>query len=203
METHLTIKHLAAYLPYRIMVENLNYKIDCIGIKRSELVHIYSLISKEGTYFPYYKTDCGNNAPIEKCMPILRLLSDLAKEIEINGEKIIPIIELAKICFYVENKEGLITKENCELRFEPEFGNHWYAKFKIPFYKDENQTYEFWCFESGHGTLEFRWNQFIYGQTHGHALNHTIEMIDKLKEMHFDIYFLIKKGLAIDINTLR
>lgn len=128
---------------------------------------------------------------------ILRPLSFLTKEIEINGIKIIPIIELAKICFYVENLDGFITKENCILKTETKYGNKWSAKFNIPCSQDKYQTYEFWCFESGHSTLEFRFNQFVHGREHGHALNHIIEMICKCYELHLDIDFLIQKEKAI------
>ena len=80
--------------------------------------------------------------------PILRPLSDLTKEIEVNGEKFLPLDELA------------IIEEVVCLQYSTEF------------------------FETSIKYLP-NW------------------IIEKLLEWHFDIYELIEKGLAIDINTIK
>ena len=73
---NLEIKHLSPYLPYQLMVENLNFS----GIKHSELTNLYCLISKENTHLWQYKTDVGNTAPVEKCKPILKPLNAIYNE---------------------------------------------------------------------------------------------------------------------------
>ena len=74
----LELKHLAPYLPYNLKVSKLHVMHTCLGI--GSIDHILTT-QKEA-----YK-------------PILRPLSDLTKEIEINGEKFVPIVELAKIAY--------------------------------------------------------------------------------------------------------
>jgi hypothetical protein len=70
----LELKHLAGYLPY-----GLKYK--CNG-------NIY-----------YYEHCSTRDFDYENSKPILRPLSDLTKEIEVNGEKFVPIIVLAKMAY--------------------------------------------------------------------------------------------------------
>lgn len=75
METQLTIKHLAAYLPYGLKAvnENRNFTVEIKGLQTDNDV-IHSL----------------GKSPIKFIKPILRNLSDLTKEIEVNGEKFTP-----------------------------------------------------------------------------------------------------------------
>jgi len=81
METHLTIKHLAGYLPYGLK------------FKRKDYIYIHTLlgISFEDIVFELGKT------PIKFIKPILRPLSDLTKEIEVNEEKFVPTERFNKI----------------------------------------------------------------------------------------------------------
>ncbi len=69
----LELKHLAPYLPY-----GLNLKIN----------------TPFGTTDRKFEIDCGHdfNLHLSECniKPILRPLSDLTKEIEVNGEKFVP-----------------------------------------------------------------------------------------------------------------
>ena len=123
----LEIKHLAPYLPYGVRVtkddwgkiftlDNDGTTLNCVGID--------------------YVLNC-------KAKPILRPLSDLTKEIEINGEKFVPKNMLST---------SLQSLNSCE-----------------------------------------------------DLIKHRIIMFDdsqKLIEWHFDIFGLIDKNLAIDINTL-
>jgi len=75
METQLTIKHLAAYLPYGLKAVNeiRNFTVEIKGLQTDNDV-IHSL----------------GKSPIKFIKPILRNLSDLTKEIEVNGEKFCP-----------------------------------------------------------------------------------------------------------------
>lgn len=139
MET-LELKHLAPYLPYglkgiiknkTVLLQNLNkYSLETIPS-----IHGYTYCS-----FEHFK-------------PILRPLSDLTKEIEIDGKKIVP------------RYTGILCKY--EIIMNPDFS-----------------------FFDGIGS-----NNEIDDMPY--------RVIQKLLEWHFDIFGLIEKGLAIDINTLK
>jgi hypothetical protein len=80
----LEIKHLAGYLPY-----GLKYQSEHIeGSRQYNMLGInckYNRIDSDNDYGWIY---------IKGIKPILRPLSDLTKEIEVNGEKFVPIEEL-------------------------------------------------------------------------------------------------------------
>lgn len=121
MKEKLELKHLAPYLPYRLkMVTTKGQGI----ITGSTLYRMDTLDLK----------------------PILRPLSDLTNEIEHNGERFVPVIEL-----------GIITIDDIDhfnyKAFKHRYENYWISEFL------------------------FKW--------------------------HFDCFDLIKKGLAVDINTLK
>lgn len=94
--------------------------------------------------------------------PILRPLSDMFKEIEVDGKKFIP---------------ELIFDTNCSTVDSP-----------IYLSNDKKRAYfkEFSSLDIREHHLSF----MPYG------------MIDQLVSWHFDVFGLIDKGLAIDINTL-
>lgn len=72
----LELKHLAAYLPYGLKMEILDFPT---GRK-----HYRKLKLDLGHDFNYYLQQ-------NKVRPILRPLSDITKEIEVNGEKFVPL----------------------------------------------------------------------------------------------------------------
>lgn len=86
-ENKLTIEHLAAYLPYGLKIKVIDtsfYKYDIITLSdKGDLSNIggISYVIDEPQDFK----------------PILRPLDHLTKKIEHNGERLIPIVELAKI----------------------------------------------------------------------------------------------------------
>lgn len=86
----LELKHLVGYLPYGAKIEDYEPKFTIFELK-------------------------GHN--IEYCIkynlkPILRPLSDLTKDIEVNGEKFVPIESLYYLkpfeCSYLEMQEHII-----------------------------------------------------------------------------------------------
>jgi len=83
----LELKHLAGYLPYglKILYHNGNAKPYI-----EELVSLNTKLS-------------GRILGSEKHKPILRPLSDLTKEIEVNGEKFVPIEKL-KLLYNFEKR---------------------------------------------------------------------------------------------------
>lgn len=90
----LTLEHLAGYLPYGLAIEILDYKRDYVGIHYSK-VNGHYFIGDE-LYLTYEGGSTGKS--MQSCKPILRPLSDLTKEIEVGGEKIVPQDELGLYC---------------------------------------------------------------------------------------------------------
>lgn len=138
---NLELKHLAAYLPYELRVKILNYKYDCTGEQFGVLSGYYFYDGIPHFHMNQNRTQAGKD--ISLFVPILRPLSDLTKEIEVNGEKFIPIEKISPVSNFF-NVDFLI---------------------KTP-------------------------------------LASSFEVVIKLLELHFDVFGLIDKGLAIDINTL-
>lgn len=89
METHLTIKHLAPYFPYKLKgrvdkksyLQNEKERIGTITQIDIECSDYDLVVTEENGYFLCY---------IEDFKPILRPLSSLTKEIEVNGERFSP-----------------------------------------------------------------------------------------------------------------
>lgn len=106
----LELKHLAAYLPYGLMLSQ--YREDLNINAQSELVSLSAdkmrvLLQR----FPY-----SEDVAYNEVKPILRPLSGLTKEIEHNGEKFIPFN-------YLTEKEGnrmhIALNYDGELLFQP------------------------------------------------------------------------------------
>jgi hypothetical protein len=84
---NLEIKHLAPYLPYMLKCKIKNGE----EILIDTLQAIYnSSIRPECTFYNIIESQQG----FDFVKPILRPLSDLSKEIEVNGEKFVPIKKL-------------------------------------------------------------------------------------------------------------
>ena len=102
----LELKHLAPYLPYGLK---------CID---GELIGISNHIGWSGIFKAIHGS---NHIPICGIKPILRPLSDLTKEIEVNGEKFVPIeyfedkyytLDLHKQCHRLLENEDWIYQTN-------------------------------------------------------------------------------------------
>ena len=153
----LELKHVVGYLPYKLKMISYN---DFVSPSIREL-----------------RVD-GFQFMIDTRKPILRPLSDLIKEIEINGEKIVPIIELAKLTHIKDNHIAEISqsvKGECDG-----------VKYSFGFYNGS-----FWM-------RRLRGKKWVVNDVFSQD-----ELFEKLDEWHFDWrYDLIKNELAIDINTL-
>lgn len=168
---NLELKHLAAYLPYGLNIcrhNNKKYILELIGLDKDYLKMI-DIKHRDMTSLKSRWSDVSENKPI------LRPLSDLVKEINYNGEKIVPIEELLKMVFpkyYKENKDnryGKIKSEYTPVRVKSYFQNH--AIKDIELY------------------IKFQWNFPTW-------------ITNELCKWHFDVFDLIEKGLAIDINKI-
>lgn len=150
-------KYLAPYLPYGLKV--LIY-FGCPAQQIKTMLGI-SFNKTLTIRVNYYKSTSESR----KFIPIFHPLTDLTKEIEINGEKFIPKDKLYEKW---SNKHSytynfLKRESNCKKDFDLIFNN----------------VYS----EKGYDYLE-HW------------------MYQDLIKWHFDLFFLIKKGQAVDINTL-
>ena len=175
MEKKLEIKHLAAYHPHKLWVENMNFRCDYTGVQYSELTWLYPIVTDK-EYIWCYKTTAGNADNIEECRPILRPL-DLTKEIAHKGETFVPIVELAK-----------------------EF--HIVSEYTVTSYRDAKDYKEYGsevkcCVENDE-------SRYSYFRIHGGEMIHHSEyrIVQKLHEWMFDTENLIESGLAINVNTL-
>lgn len=112
---------------------------------------------------------------------LLHPLSDLTKEIEVDGFGIIPLISLLKI----------------------HTGSNWGIKY-FEIYKGDEE----WAITNVQGGWSFGYNSInqgfylVYKSKRFDNIKHQLILFQQLFEWHFDIFGLIEKGLAIDINTL-
>lgn len=169
MENQLELKHLAPYLPYGLkccLMGEIDEETDkpiqfLIEGANTEFVEVWS--NKTITDQWHY----------EDVFPILRSLSDLTKEIEVNGEIFLPIMRLYGGNNYKEYNYKI------EVVDRPILGKVIYISvegldnpcisFSLKNILNNQLDYDNW-------SLLFKW--------------------------HFDVFGLIEKGLAIDINTL-
>jgi|SRR6478736_318548 len=174
----LELKHISPYLPYGLRIANKSLK-----------GHILK------TYFMEEDNhnDCGITNVIYGAnqIPILRPLSDLTKEIEVNGEKLVPIIEILKAV-------SLFDLSQCKFEYGiEENGEIYNDEYWINSLKSESEILV--------DSLMFDENIFTYAMHDekykpAEPQHEAFSLLDKF---HFDWrYSLIQKGLAIDINTL-
>lgn len=105
-----------------------------------------------------------------------RQLSDLTKEIEVNGEKFVPIVELAKL-FH--------TVKSAVTHFSNIVNAGFYGASVNCHIENDDSRFTYY---------QLRNDEFV--------LSNTYQEVQKLLEWHFDVFGLIEQGLAIDINTL-
>jgi len=80
----LELKHLAPYLPYKLKIKyfDRNVVMNAGTGSSTNWIGITALIQRQDK---------------KNCLPILRPLSDLTKEIEHNGERFVPVDKIMKI----------------------------------------------------------------------------------------------------------
>ncbi len=168
------LKHIVGYLPYglKVLSKQTVFEMDTYSNMRGKDIEkrdIYSVMSN-------------------KMKPILRPLSDLTKEIEVNGEKFVPLLKIAKILGY----DDLI-------KFDHEDGYEFIDYGYIERYEDDQQPLVFGYWKDG--LFGFWYDD----KDDNHPIWHftSISAIELLYELHFDIHGIIEKGEAIDINTLK
>lgn len=141
----LELKHWCSYIPYKpqVIFDNKIKGVLC-GIRPNLLTELI-VIERMDEDDIITKNWCADDTKL-----ILHPLSDSTKEIEINGERFVPLIKID-----VNNIREVI------------------------------------------GDFIINKNGYSF-----HPIDLPYSKVIKLLEWHFDIYGLINKGLAIDINTL-
>lgn len=157
------LKHLIGYLPYRLPIKIKKEQ----QISRDEWEEIEYDVFLDGICLS------GN---LKKIKPILRPLSDLAKEIEINGEKFVPILEIYNILYKPSKSEK--------------------SKLKSVSSKDLDGK------QSSKAILDFKGKYHSINLKHCDIKKCSYDVIEKLYEWHFDIHGIIEKGLAISIHNV-
>ena len=149
----LQLQHLAPYLPYELKAYQTIYT-EVRGGRKDKITTEIRKVNSTSVY-NFFQHSPQKENPEKYIKPILRPLSDLTKEIEVNGEKFVPInlleIDSSTVDFNSANNQPIIKLVDCE---------------------------------------------FIY------VIDVYNNITQKLLEWHFDVFGLIERGLAIDINTL-
>jgi len=141
------LKH---YLPYNLKCEILDYKSDYVGDQYETIKGYYLLNDKAYFNFKSGRDYAGKNTTQFK--PILRPLSDLTKEINVNNEDFVPYEHSTFV-------EAMLANEYLEYLCEA----------KADLSEDRLLPYS---------------------------------IVQLLFEWHFDVFGLIEKGIAIDINDV-
>lgn len=185
----LELKHIAGYLPYKLRTIRVFY-FEGEGnswVDELEPHNINSLF----------------NDPRKK--PILRPLSDLTKEITVNGQTFIPMEELAKLekgytddgVFYPDDElEGLLSIKRKASGATDAYIADWStglgSQREILNYNASNGFNAFYYFNVDMSDIVLR------------TLGNQALLFEKLDEWHIDWkYDLIGKGLAISIHDIK
>jgi hypothetical protein len=150
------LQYLAAYLPYNLMCKVDGY------INPLPMISAYDEDQNEYGCGAALQEKSGNDFGFspDEFKPILRPLSDLFKEIEIKGDKFIPV--------------ELLDSES----------------YPVDYFDVEMNFYEY---------LE----NWVDSKEKSHHIQFIpFGFIQQLLEWHFDVFGLIEKGLAVDINSL-
>lgn len=177
----LKFEHLAPYLPYKLKCNLVGMHVEGSEYDDPPIAEIFIIEGANTKLVEVWSnktiTDGWN---YDEVFPILRPPANLTKEIEVNGEKFIPIVELAKLAGFGYNKEykfidcGIGTEDHeswCYFIYDLKYKN---------FYNSSGNNFD--------GANDSR-------------VENNFELMNKLYEWHFDIEGLINAGLAIDINT--
>lgn len=171
----LELKHIAPYLPYGLKVQSkIDRTID--GIAR-----IVDITGDNNDVKIGYRWSDSEHIWMFK--PILRPLSDLYKEVD--GK--VGIVELAKIQFNAGELNLYKHNDvNCTVWCDEKAESFFFR------YSDKCKSFivERIC---GYGNIE---------RTEQESCTNQLQLFEYLFANHYDVFGLIEKGLAVDINTI-
>lgn len=176
----ITTEEIAGYLPYKVkcLVKDAGGKEQV-----AELSSIYlndkDLIANCG-FYDLVESEHG----FESVKPLLRPLSSLTTEQEIEGKMVVPIVELARIS---DNDIAwkVVDGEVKGMRFKNNYRN----SGKYGEYGHEMK------FQVKNCDFEVRW------ETGAMCANNQLQLFQWLYKHHFDLHGLIDRGLAVDKST--
>ena len=180
----ITIKELAPYLPYKLqwVFEGSDDVHEVVGLDITDFgVHIIS---------PY--GDSGR-CSIKEGKPLLRPLSQLTEEICHNGEKFVPIEEIAKI----EAPDITGAKEKIHSITSFNRGLSLNSRQRGVTYKYEGVAVEITHYKDAvfHKKVINGNDSWVFSYFHNYP-----EILRKLHEWHFDVFGLIDRGIALPID---
>lgn len=132
----------------------------------------------------------GGLTEIDNIKLILRPLSDLTREIEHNWEKFVPIVKLYGLA--VEESELMMFQPN--MRYISEIDR---TSLAYAITKDMSEGYQFNYLHN------YQYFSLVHSLTGTCEVINQLQLFQKLFEWHFDVFGLIERGDAIDINTLK
>lgn len=168
------LEHLAPYLPYNLQARIEDFKCDYVGREFDLIIGIHQW-DRSGKLWSVL-TEGGAKPSLDKIKPILRPLSDLTKEIEHNGEKFVP---MKKLKTGGTNKDSVYTVD------------------------DWNGTNYVCCDNENHELRFAEKTGFDRRYNSESRQIYAYDLFQKLFEWHFDVFGLIEKGEAIDINIFK
>lgn len=175
----ITIKELSPYLPYELKISTQ---------------YVGGRFNNPITLNPGVLTSvlrCGDRI---KVTPYLRPLSSLTEEIEHNGERFVPLVELFKLSrgAYQMNIEKAYIEIVSSHQIQVELGHRLYFFGLYNSYCDERieDRCDFKCYSTN----------LIIEDKQPEEVVCALYMYKKLYEWHFDINYLIPRGLAIALT---
>lgn len=198
----LKLEHLAPYLPYDLTYFSPKHvATSMIDVNKDESIEKMGPVSMISMI-----NDCDMPSGHQRGVkPILRPLSDLVNEIEFNGEKIIPLVKMLEntVQYGLDNIKIIdIGPYGNGLRIDGIIG--YLIKYTVAAMGNTEYTLEYnFCGNS----LTLKRNLVNLPESNPSKWSYQpvnfLKFITWLYKMHFDIYGLIEKGLAIDINKLK
>jgi len=182
----LELKHLAPYLPYGL--ECITY-FDGAGLIRGMDANLMLNIIDRSTSY----------------MPIMRQLSDLTKEIEVNGETFVPMIKLLEL-----EDTASFNSESITVKFDTKIISCEWNTYQ--YLSEKEATVKYVVDTTNIGELIYSFTYSVNFRRFARrnestnrplGVGYQIDLFQKLFEWHFDVFGLIDEKLAIDINTLK
>jgi hypothetical protein len=177
----LKLEELAPYLPFKLKCFNQHLPDTKMVVE--ELIGISNHITWSGIFNARHGS---NHIPICGIKPILKPLSDLTKEIEVNGEKFVPL----EILGQKHIEDGFF--EDGSFGWGQSTGGDDEQDYYLTVSNNEGfyLVFDIWCGHQDEG---------------GYCVdneNIPFPLVELFFKWHFDVFGLIEKGLAINKNTL-
>ena len=167
--------------PQKDRVVTLDGIADICGLLPSDIYN-NEIINYYTVFYRVDESTSGSDSDTQ-FIPIVRPLSDLIKEIEHQGDKFVPIVELAKIA-EESNIKILDYKQKDSV-------------FGVKYISEEGIECVFAFHEEGQVFAIYSINDRLFDNC-----MYQLQLFQQLLKWHFDLFGGIESGEAIDVNTL-